>query len=36
MIQDSNGTEYIGRVIRHAGKPLANTSPVTILNIKAH
>ena len=33
---DSNDTEHVGRVISHAGKPLANTSPVTTLNIKAH
>ena len=34
--KDSNDIECIGRVISHAGKPLANTSPVTMLNIKAH
>ena len=34
--KDSNDIEYIGRGIVMQEKPLANTSPVTILNIKAH
>ena len=34
--KDSYDVECIGRVISCEEKPLANTSPVTILNIKAH
>ena len=36
-LQDSNGIEYIeGGLFAIQEKPLANTSPATILNIKAH